>query len=435
MTLPKLCTAKRRRCRRPLAICRDRFGCPTTSSTSTATPQRLAQGRLPSGGRTVGREQWGTDLIASWNKHGWIDAAQRPSQAGIAPLIGANRRSCWWPIPPRIFLQAARGRGRAAGLGDAPSSPRPASFPSDLYVAQGLAAMLGLALRTVEPADADRSSGQCRYRGRHADPRRLPKRSDRHDMAAITAAAHSSGVLMLWDLSHSAGAVAVDLNGACRRSRGGCGYKYLNGGPGCPAFLFVRAALQEALRPPLQGWMGHSEPFAFDDEFEPATGVSRFLTGTPSILALAALECGLATFDGIAMVDVEARSRLLSQSFIDAVGAVRRSCPARQPARSGGPPDPRLLCPSSRLCGHAGADQAQGDRGFSCARPHALRLCSAVPEPGGRDPRRRHIGRSPRYMRLGPAPPSPAGQGRLATISSQILDQLDPVRERIGEPE
>jgi kynureninase len=140
-------------------------------------------------------------------------------------------------------------------------------------------------------------------------------------MRAVNAAAHAAGALMLWDLSHSAGAIALDLDGTGCDLAVGCGYKYLTGGPGAPAFIYVAERLQDELKSPLQGWMGHAEPFAFGDDYRPADGILKFLTGTPSILALVALEAGLDTFDGIAMVDVEAKARALSQTFVEEVEA------------------------------------------------------------------------------------------------------------------
>src|SRR5205085_7270060 len=160
-----------------------------------------------------------------------------------------------------------------------------------------------------------------------------------HDMAAVNDAARAAGALTVWDLSHSAGALQLDLVGTGCDLAVGCGYKYLNGGPGAPAFLYVAARLQEELHSPLQGWMGHAAPFAFDDAYRPASGIQRFLTGTPSILALAALDAGLDTFAGISMRDVEAKSRALSQLFIDQVEArcgseVRLASP-RDPSQRG----------------------------------------------------------------------------------------------------
>jgi kynureninase len=140
-----------------------------------------------------------------------------------------------------------------------------------------------------------------------------------YDMGAINDAARAAGALTVWDLSHSAGAIELDLHAAGSELAVGCGYKYLNGGPGAPGYIYVAEALQDELRSPLQGWMGHAEPFAFDDDYRPAGGILKFLTGTPSILALAALEAGLDTFDGILMSDAAAKSRALSQLFVDEI--------------------------------------------------------------------------------------------------------------------
>ncbi len=141
-------------------------------------------------------------------------------------------------------------------------------------------------------------------------------------MAALAKAAHAAGALTLWDLSHSAGATALDLNGSDCDLAVGCGYKYLNGGPGAPAFLYVAEHLQQSLRSPLSGWMGHSDPFAFASAYEPAAGIKRFLTGTPSILSLAALEAGLDTFAGVDMQDIERKAEELTKFFVESVEAL-----------------------------------------------------------------------------------------------------------------
>jgi kynureninase len=158
-------------------------------------------------------------------------------------------------------------------------------------------------------------------------------------MRAINDAAHAAGALTVWDLSHSAGAIELDLRGTGCDLAVGCGYKYLNGGPGAPAFIFVARQLQDELQSPLQGWMGHAEPFAFVDEYRPAPGILKFLTGTPSILALAALDAGLDTFAGIEMRDLAAKSRQLSQLFVDEVeercGAEVRLESPRDPTQRG----------------------------------------------------------------------------------------------------
>ena len=158
-------------------------------------------------------------------------------------------------------------------------------------------------------------------------------------MGAINDAARAAGALVVWDLSHSAGAIELDLNGTGCDLAVGCGYKYLNGGPGAPAFIHVAERLQDELTNPLQGWMGHAQPFAFVDDYRPSDGILRFLTGTPSILAMAALDAGIATFEGVGMADVQAKSRKLSQLFVDEVearcgGEVRLASP-RDPASRG----------------------------------------------------------------------------------------------------
>jgi kynureninase len=191
------------------------------------------------------------------------------------------------------------------------------NFPTDLYVAQGLADMLGLRLKAVDPdeivgaIDADTAVVTVT----HVDYRSAAF----YDMRAVNEAARAAGALVVWDLSHSAGAIELDLHAARAELAVGCGYKYLNGGPGAPAFIYVAERLQDELRSPLQGWMGHAEPFAFVDDYRPAPGILKFLTGTPSILALAAFDAGLDTFDGIAIRDLAAKSRALSQLFIDEV--------------------------------------------------------------------------------------------------------------------
>jgi kynureninase len=284
--------------------------------------------------RTVERE-WGDDLITSWNRHDWIGLPQRVG-AQIARLIGARDDEVIACDSTSINLFKLLAAALAARPGRNTILMVEDDFPTDLYMAQGLAALGGATLRTV-PADAiltaiDEavavvSMTQVDYRS-----------GRRHDMAALTAAAHRAGALALWDLSHSAGAIAVDLAAANADLAVGCGYKYLNGGPGAPAFLYVRRDLQDGLANPLSGWMGHASPFAFAPTYESASGLDRFLTGTPSVIAMAALEAGLATFDGLEMAALEAQSAALSQAFIAAVEA---SCPTltlaspRDPAARG----------------------------------------------------------------------------------------------------
>jgi kynureninase len=286
--------------------------------------------------REVVERQWGEDLIASWNKHGWIDWPARIA-AKLAPIVGAKASELLIADSTSVCLfkllaAAARARPSRKTI-----LTQQRNFPTDLYVAQGLAEMLGMTLKAV-PANEVVSaidSDTAVVTLTHVDYRSAAI----HDMAGINAAAHDAGALVVWDLSHSAGAIDVDLNGTGSDLAVGCGYKYLNGGPGAPAFLYVAERLQDELKSPLQGWMGHAEPFAFDDDYRPAGGVNRFLTGTPSILALAALQAGLDTFDGLAMHEVERKARALSALFVDEVearcgGEVRLASP-RDPAQRG----------------------------------------------------------------------------------------------------
>ena len=300
----------------PLAFARDRFRMPagviyldgnSLGALPTAAPQALAD---------TAERQWGGDLIASWNKHGWIDWPTRIA-AKLTPIVGAQQNELLIADSTSVSLFKLLAAAVHSRPGRTTIVTRKGNFPTDLYVAQGLAEMLGLTLKAVEPGeivaaiDADTAVVTLT----HVDYRSAAI----HDMAGINAAAHAAGTLTLWDLSHSAGAIELDLDGSGCDLAVGCGYKYLNGGPGAPALLYVAERLQGELHSPLQGWMGHAEPFAFDDDYRPAAGILKFLTGTPSILALAALECGLATFDGIAMRDLAAKSRALSELFITEV--------------------------------------------------------------------------------------------------------------------
>jgi kynureninase len=313
----------------PLAFARERFQLPdgilyldgnSLGALPTATAEALAR---------VVTAEWGSDLITSWNTHGWIDAPARVA-AGLAPILGA--------APDELLIADSTSvclfKLLAAAVEARPGRPviltERGNFPTDLYAAHGLAALRPEVLvRAVERGDLasalDEETAVLYLT--HVDY----VSGARHDMVALNAAAHGAGALTLWDLSHSAGAVALDL-------AVGCGYKYLNGGPGAPAFLFVARQLQEQLRSPLPGWMGHAEPFAFAGDYRPAPGIARFLTGTPSILALAALEAGIATFAGIAMADLEAKSAALSELFVAEVEArcpeLRLASP-RDPARRG----------------------------------------------------------------------------------------------------
>jgi kynureninase len=320
----------------PLGFARERFsirdGLIYLDGNSLGALPAAAAGRLSE----VAEREWGEDLIASWNTHKWIDWPTRIA-AKLAPIVGAKPNELLIADSTSVNLFKLLAAAVRARPGRKTILTRQGNFPTDLYVAQGLAQMMGLQLRAVPANDVlgaiDDDTAVVTLT--HVDYRS----ASFHDMAAVNATAHGAGALSVWDLSHSAGAVALDLDAAGCGIAVGCGYKYLNGGPGAPAFLFVAEQLQDELQSPLQGWMGHAEPFAFDDAYRPAAGILSFLTGTPSILALAALEAGLDTFDGIAIAAVEGKSRALSQLFVEAVearcgGEVRLASP-RDPAERG----------------------------------------------------------------------------------------------------
>ena len=301
----------------PLAFARGRFQIPdniiyldgnSLGALPVAAPAAL----------TRTERQWGDDLIASWNKHEWIDWPTKIA-ARLAPIVGAKPNELLITDSTSVSLFKLLASAAAARPVKRTILTQQANFPTDLYVAHGLAEMLGLQLKAVPPEqvlaaiDGDTTVVTLT----HVDYRSAAI----HDMRAINDAAHSAGALTVWDLSHSAGAIELDLNAAGCDLAVGCGYKYLNGGPGAPAFIYVAERLQDELTNRLQGWMGHAEPFAFVDDYRPAQGILKFLTGTPSILAIAALDAGLATFDEISMADVAAKSRKLSSLFVSEVEA------------------------------------------------------------------------------------------------------------------
>ncbi|HKX90344.1 MAG TPA: kynureninase [Sphingopyxis sp.] len=320
----------------PLAFARGRFALPdgviyldgnSLGALPAATSARL---------RDVAERQWGEDLIGSWNKHGWIDWPGKIA-AKLAPIVGAQPTELLIADSTSVCLFKLLAAAADARPERKTILTQQGNFPTDLYVAQGFADLRGLKLRAVpadeviDAIDADTAVVTLTH---------VDYRSARvHDMGAVNDAAYAAGALVVWDLSHSAGAVQLDLAGAGSDLAVGCGYKYLNGGPGAPAFLYVAERLQGELRSPVQGWMGHAEPFAFADDYRPADGILKFLTGTPSILALAALDGGLDTFAGIEMRDLEAKSRSLSQLFVAEVetrcgSEVQLSSP-RDPAQRG----------------------------------------------------------------------------------------------------
>ena len=273
-------------------------------------------GALPKKGAERTREtverEWGQSLIRSWNDHGWIEAPQRVG-AKIARLIGAQPHevivadSVTINLYKLILAAAPLAPDRKEILTEA------GNFHTDLHIASGAAELLGKKLR-IEPRTAvEQAIGP--------DTNLLLlthvhyKSGERFDMAGVTAQAKAAGATTLWDLSHSVGAVPLHLNCDGAELAVGCGYKYLNGGPGAPAFIYVAEHLQDRLVSPLRGWMGHAAPFAFTDDYVPAPGITRFLAGTPPILSLAALEAGVESFEGVEMEAVWAKSVSLFELF------------------------------------------------------------------------------------------------------------------------
>ena len=270
--------------------------------------------------------EWGRDLIKSWNTAGWIDLPRRVGNK-IARLVGAGPDELVVADSTSVNLFKVLSAAILMAQADHPErtlivSER-SNFPTDLYIAESLCRQHGMSLLLAEADDlpallADRPAilmlTQVNYR-----TGRL------HDMAALTRLAHDHGVLTVWDLAHSAGALPVDLNGAEADFAVGCGYKYLNGGPGAPAFVWAHPRHAERCWQPLAGWMGHAAPFEFTPDYRPAPGIARYQCGTPSVLAMSALECGVDTLLAAealgGLTALRAKSLALSGLFIELVEA------------------------------------------------------------------------------------------------------------------
>jgi kynureninase len=274
----------------------------------------LPKATVPAIAHAVERE-WGQGLIRSWNDAGWIDL---PLVLGdrIGRLIGAPAGSVAVTDSTSVNLFKLLAAALALRPDRRTILSQKGNFPTDLYMAQGLAALLarGHTLLQVE-ADAlpaALTGDVAVLMLTHVDYRT----GAMHDMAALTRAAHEAGALCLWDLAHSAGAVPVDLTEAGADLAVGCGYKFLNGGPGAPAFLYVAPAVQPDFRQPLTGWLGHADPFAFEPDFRPAAGIARAITGTPTVLGLRALEVGIDMLLQAPMPALRAKSLALADTFM-----------------------------------------------------------------------------------------------------------------------
>ncbi len=265
-------------------------------------------------------KQWGGDLIRSWNLHGWVDLPRRLG-ARIARLIGAEPDEVVVADSTSVNLFKLLAAALELKSGRRVIVSESSQFPTDLYMAQGLETHSGARLRLAKPGellsaiDAE-VAVVCLS---HVDF----KTGELRDLAGLTRAAHRRGALILWDLSHSAGAMEIDLDADGVDLAVGCTYKFLNGGPGAPAYLFVARRHQARARSPLQGWFGHRDPFAFDAVYRPAEGIDRFQCGTPPILALAALDGALDVFEGVDLGAVRRKSLRLGELFLD---LVRQEC-------------------------------------------------------------------------------------------------------------
>jgi kynureninase len=308
----------------PLAGLREQFALPEgviyLDGNSLGARPKSALARA----QAVIAEEWGRDLIRSWNTAGWFDLPKRLGDR-VAPLIGAaagevvvtdtTSLNLFKALAGAVHMQAL-----GAGAGRRVIVTERSNFPTDIYMAEGLASWLdrGYTVRLIDSVDEIEGAvdGDCAVLMlTHVNYRT----GYQHDMAALSAHAHGQGALVLWDLAHSAGAVPVDLNGAGADFAVGCTYKYLNGGPGAPAFIWVPRRHQDAFSQPLSGWWGHARPFDMAPGFVPTAGIGRALCGTQPIVSLAMVECGLDVFAQTGMDAVRAKSLALTDLFIELV--------------------------------------------------------------------------------------------------------------------
>lgn len=267
----------------------------------------------------VVRSEWREGLIRSWNAAGWVDLAERAG-ARIAPLVGADPDEVVVTDSTsvdlfKVLAAAARLRPDRRVL-----LTEEDNFPTDRYVAEGLAELLGpdrLEVRAVPRSGVASALDEevAALFLTHVDYRT----GERHDAEALSAAAHDAGALAVWDLSHSAGALAVDVHRWEVDLAVGCSYKFLNGGPGAPAYLYVARRHADAVRSPIAGWWGHARPFDFIPGYEPAPGVRRLQAGTPPILSLSALDAVLDVWAGVAVAQIEEKAAHLTNAFIELV--------------------------------------------------------------------------------------------------------------------
>lgn len=320
----------------PLRHFRERFRRPRDLIYLDGNSLGMMPHAVPRRIETVLSQEWANGLIRSWDDAGWWNL---PLSIGakIAPLIGARAEEVAATDTTSVNLFKLLAAALALRPGRQVILTDPGNFPTDLYIANGLTRFIPECVVRVAPVEQipaalDRSVAVLALG--HVDYRS----AEILDMPGLSRAAHAAGALALWDLSHSAGAITVDLTSAEADLAVGCGYKYLNGGPGAPAYLYVRRDLQADIRSPLPGWWGHREPFAFAREYIAAPGIARMLCGTQPILALAALDAALELWTEVDFSLLEEKRIGLGELFID---LVEQSCPdlvlasPRDPTRRG----------------------------------------------------------------------------------------------------
>lgn len=309
----------------PLGWLRERFTLPdgliyldgnSLGALPRGTPDRLAE---------VIRREWGHGLIRSWDDAGWWDASRRVA-GRLAPLLGAATDEVAVADSTSVNLFKLVVAGARLRPGRPVIVAERGAFPTDVYIARSAAELLGGRLRLIDASvDGALDSDVAVVLLSHVDFRT----GAIWDAAETTERIHAAGALALWDLSHSTGAVPVNLAGWGADLAVGCGYKYLNGGPGAPAYCFVARAHHGGLRTPLPGWNGHADPFAMSPEYTPGPGVAQLANGTPPMLSLLALEEGLRAFDGVDTAELYAKGRRLNALFEE---LVRGACPELTPA-------------------------------------------------------------------------------------------------------
>nr|WP_277349466.1 kynureninase [Streptomyces sp. S3(2020)] len=293
----------------PLAPVRDRFLLPPGVVYLDGNSLGALPAAVPDAVADVVRRQWGTDLIRSWDANGWWDAPVRVG-AVVGRLIGAASGQVVVGDSTSVNLFKAMVCAVRLRPGRGVLVIDPDSFPTDLYIADSVARLLGVTVRRARPRDLDAvlDDDVAAVVLNHVDYRT----GELLDAPALTAAAHRVGALSVWDLCHSAGVLPVELDAWDVDLAVGCGYKYLSGGPGAPAYLYVNQRHRAHLDQPLTGWHGHARPFAMDDPYEPAAGIDRARVGTPAILSLLALEAALGAYAGVTMTEVRAKSLSLT---------------------------------------------------------------------------------------------------------------------------